>query len=407
MTDRSRDIVLLALLALFTNFTYFFASNGDYTFPDSDTYLVPAFSLLHGHGFTGDLGFPETIRTPVYSLFLLPFLAFAKSLAPIVIAQHLINVALTIAIYVFSRRRFSRFIANAAAILFAIDTPVIHYANKVLTETLFTAGLFVLFVFVLQQRKVITSAILTGALVLLRPLAVLFFALATFFFPKKRVAIYAVISLVLPIAWGIRNKVETGVFTISSIAGVNMLLHRAAGALAMIDAGEFKDDLSDRQQELLQDANDVLKERYHVDDPMAIDPAIRGAYYDKAGSRIVLQHPIGLAMLMLRGVLVNLFDSDWEAVMVVSNIDASLIQFAIEAYAHAIILLAIIGVITLWRNLARRLSMMITLTVLYFLVISAGGESEARFRVPVMPMIAIAAAVGVDAIKRAAVPVRQ
>ena len=407
MTDRSRDIVLLALLSLFLNFAYFIASNGDYTFPDSDTYLVPAFNILHGHGFTGDLGFPETIRTPVYSLFLLPFIAFAKSLAPIVIAQHLINVALTIAIYVFSRRRFSRFIANASAILFAVDTPVIHYANKVLTETLFTAGLFILFVFLLQQRRVIVSALLTGALVLLRPLAILYFALAAFFLPKKRVAVYTAISLVLPIAWGVRNKAETGVFTISSIAGVNMLLHRAAGALAMIDAGEFKDDLSDRQQELLQDANDVLKERYHVDDPMAIDPAIRGAYYDKVGSRIALQHPVGLAMLMARGLLVNFFDSDWEAIMVVSHIDASLIQFAIEAYAHALILLAIIGVITLWRNLARRLSMLIALTVLYFLVISAGGESEARFRVPVMPMIAIAAAVGVDAIKRAAVPVRQ
>ena len=407
MTDRSRDILLLALLALFTNFTYFIASNGDYTFPDSATYLVPAYNLLHGHGFIGDLGFPETIRTPVYSLFLLPFIAFAKSLAPIVIVQHLINVALTIAIYLFSRRRFSRFIANAAALLFAIDTPVIHYANKVLTETLFTAGLFALFVFVLQQRKVITSGILTGALVLLRPLAILYFVIAAFFFPKKRVALYVVLSLLFPIAWGIRNRVETGVFTISSIAGVNMLLHRAAGALAIIDAGDFKDDLNDRQQELLQDANEVLKDRYHVTDPMTIDPAIRGAYYDKVGTRIALQHPIGIAMLMARGLLVNLFDSDWEAMMVVSKVDASLIQFAVEAYAHALILLAIIGVITLWRNLAQRLAMMLALTVLYFLLISAGGESEARFRVPVMPMIAIAAAVGIDAIKRAAVPVRQ
>jgi len=150
-----------------------------------------------------------------------------------------------------------------------------------------------------------------------------------------------------------------------------------------------------------------LKDRYHVDDPMTIDPAIRGAYYDKVGTRIVLQHPIGLAMLMARGLLVNLFDSDWEAMMVVSHVDASLIQFAIEAYAHALILLAVIGVITLWRNLAPRLSMMIALTALYFLVISAGCESEARFRVPVTPLIAIAAAVGIDAIKRAAVPVRQ
>ena len=41
-------------------------------------------------------------------------------------------------------------------------------------------------------------------------------------------------------------------------------------------------------------------------------------------------------------------------------------------------------------------ALLIDLTVTYFLAISAGGESESRFRVPVMPYLAIAAAAGVE-----------
>ena len=41
-------------------------------------------------------------------------------------------------------------------------------------------------------------------------------------------------------------------------------------------------------------------------------------------------------------------------------------------------------------------------TILYFAGISAGGEAEARFRVPVMPQVAIAAGVGLEVIRRGA-----
>jgi hypothetical protein len=36
--------------------------------------------------------------------------------------------------------------------------------------------------------------------------------------------------------------------------------------------------------------------------------------------------------------------------------------------------------------------MFVGVTLLYFIVISAGGESEARFRMPLMPLYAISAA---------------
>ncbi|MGZ4779856.1 MAG: hypothetical protein ACXV5L_11700, partial [Thermoanaerobaculia bacterium] len=53
------------------------------------------------------------------------------------------------------------------------------------------------------------------------------------------------------------------------------------------------------------------------------------------------------------------------------------------------------GMVSLFRT-HRYFAVLLVATVLYFLLISAGGESEARFRVPVMPMIAIAAAAGLQ-----------
>lgn len=403
MTFR-RDAFLIALLALFTNVVYFVASNGDYTFPDSMTYLTPAENLLHGRGLTDDAGFPETLRTPVYPLVLVPFIASGATLATVVFLQHLLVVALAVAIYCVTRRRLgNRFVAIAAATLFAVDPSTIHYANKILTETLFTAGLFVLFVLLAERRAAAGAAILLGILILLRPVAIVFFIVAALFYPRRGVPLFVALSLVLPLGWAVRNKVRTGVFTVSPVAGINMLQHRAAGALAMIDAGNFKDDLAERQEELLTDANDVLTSKYHVDDAMDLDPAIRGAYYGKVGTRIALQHPIGLGLLIGRGVLVNLFDSDWEAIEIVSPLDASLIRFAVDGWTHAFVVLAIIGIIVLAHR-DKRLAMLIAATVLYFVVISAGGESEARFRVPIVPQLAIAAAFGIDAIRRAAAP---
>ena len=48
------------------------------------------------------------------------------------------------------------------------------------------------------------------------------------------------------------------------------------------------------------------------------------------------------------------------------------------------------------------LGLLAILTVAYFLLISAGGESESRFRVPVVPQYAMLAAAGVEVVKRGA-----
>jgi hypothetical protein len=397
------EIAIVAAIAAATNFIYFACANNDYFFPDSFTYLAPARNLLHGFGFTTADGI-ETLRTPGYPLLLA---AFGLHIVPVIVFQHLLNVALAVAIYLFVMRRLgSRWIAIGAAVLFAIDTPTLHYANKILTETLFTALLFAVFVLVVYARKLPLAGLLTGALVLIRPVAIAYFVVVAISLALRRVrlrtiTIYAALALVLPVGWGMRNLHHTGIFTVSSIGGINLLTYRAAGALAIEDDGDFDADLADEMQGLRDTADDEIQAKLHIADSQELPVAVRSKYYSEIAWRVLRQHPRAAAMLTLRGLLVNLFDSRWEGLAIVSSIPTEIVHRGLDAFTTALFVFAVIGAIALWKR-DRDLAAMIIATIVYFLLISAGGEAESRFRVPVIPQYMIAAACGLSHLRSSA-----
>jgi hypothetical protein len=390
------DTAIVAFIAAATNFLYFAFANNDYFFPDSFTYLEPARNLIRGLGFTNANGLIETLRTPGYPLLLA---GFGLRIVPMIVFQHLLNVAIAVAIYLFVMRRLGdRFVAIGAAILFAIDTPTLHYANKILTETLFTALLFVVFALVVYARRLPLAGVLTGVLVLIRPVAIAYFVVVALCLLLRRVrlrtiAIYAALALVLPFGWGLRNLHHAGVFTISSIGGINMLMYRAAGALAIEDDGDFDADLTDELQGLRESADDEIQTRLHIRDAEDLPDAVRGKFYSEIGWRVLRQHPRAAALLTLRGLLVNIFDSRWEGLEIVSSVPTDIVHRALDAYTAALFVFAVIGAAALWKR-DRDLAAMIIATAVYFLLISAGGEAESRFRVPVVPQYMILAACG-------------
>ena len=251
---------------------------------------------------------------------------------------------------------------------------------------------------------IVISGLLAGALVLVRPAAILYFVvIAIVFARRRRIAIFVIASLLLPLAWAARNKVRTGVFAISDVAGINMLMHRAAPSLAIFDDYDFFDALKDRQNELSSDADSEIERTLNIESAGKLNPAQHAMWFGKIGRRIALRHPLGLTTVILRGIFVNLFDSDAEAIMMVSRVPDSLVQIVLDVWTQAITLLALFGTFLLWRR-DRTLSLLFGLTIAYFVVISAGSEAESRFRVPIVPVMAITAAVGADAIRRAAAP---
>src|SRR3954453_19297421 len=98
------ETAIVAVIAAAANFLYFALANNDYFFPDSFTYLDPARNLLRGLGFTNANGLIETLRTPGYPLLLA---GFGLRIVPVIVLQHLLNVALAVAIYLFVMHRLS------------------------------------------------------------------------------------------------------------------------------------------------------------------------------------------------------------------------------------------------------------------------------------------------------------
>ena len=392
------DLAVVAAIAALTNFIYFFLCRADFFFPDSFTYLAPARNLLRGLGFFGGPGVVETMRTPGYPLLLA---LFGTSVLPVIVLQHLLNVALVAGVYLVTRRRISRPAALVAALLLAIDAPTIHVANKILSETLFTAVLFVVFLLALDARHVIATGALTGALVLIRPVAIAYFAVLAAYFVwrrvrSKQIAAFICVSLALPLGWALRNAYHTGVFTVASISGTNLLAFRAAGVLAILDGGNFDDALARRRAELQARANAEVVEEEDVENAGDVDHAVMARYHARMAWPILLRHPIALAELTARGASINLFDSRWDALAIVSRLPAEWVRAAIVAFTIALFILFVVGVVVLWRR-DRALALLIGGTVVYFILISAGGESEWRFRVPVMPEYVIAAGAAISA----------
>jgi 4-amino-4-deoxy-L-arabinose transferase-like glycosyltransferase len=405
------DLVVLAACALATNFLYLHYSSGDFFYPDSITYLTPANNLLHGFGFAVEPGSPDTFRTPGYPIFLLPFLAATSNVLPIVVVQHLLNVGLVLAVYLVARRiTGSRPGAFLAGLILVLDVSTIHHANKVLSETLFTCVLFVLFVLVLRMSRrgttmplMIVAGAIAGVLVLIRPVAILYFVVPALFLALtenvRRVIAFTVMAILIPLAWGIRNRAETGVFTISSVAATNMLVHRAAPSIAIFGTHEFESDLASWQARLKDEADREIVEREDVRSIAEVDVPVVWQYYGAIGRRIALQHPWGLTLVMIRGVIVNLFESDFESIMMVSTIPSTVIEESVNLATTAVTLLALLGAFALWRK-DRAVAALIFATIAYFVVISAGSEAESRFRVPVVPLMAIAAGAGAEAIRQ-------
>src|SRR5262249_41654709 len=158
----------------------------------------------------------------------------------------------------------------------------------------------------------------------------------------RDVIVFALLALALPIGWAARNLARTGVFTVSSISGTNLLMFRAAGTLAILDHGDdFEADRRDEAEGLINDADDEIERTLHIADATDLPHAVRAGAYSRFAMRVIRQHPAAFVELTLRGLLVNLFDSRWEAMKIICTLHGSIVRTALDAFTAALFLYAL------------------------------------------------------------------
>ena len=388
---------------------------------DGQMYIDPARNLAAGRGFIAPdpvwytvrvppkwirtVDAPDTIRTPGYPLVIAAVLALGLPLPVTIALQHLLAVITAIAIFLVTERMTGRWRAGLAAqILFSLTPAVRIFAHQYMSDILEAAVVLatILAVMLAARGSMIWAAVaglLSGYATLVRPIALFWFlplALILAWRARRAAAVFLAAALVLPGGWMLRNYGATGVATISSIGGENLLFYRAAAVLVIHDSppgfGFFalqrQTGFYHRQERwkapLAGRAFDAM--RRDGIEPGTAPHALIARYYARTATPILLHHP-GEVLELAFSALVEMFLGAY-------------IPHGVPGMGLGIFVLVCVGVgLNGLDPLPRAL---LAATLVYFALMAAGAEAEQRFALPFAPAYAIAFGAGVDRMLAAA-----
>lgn len=383
---------------------------------DSAFYRTQAEALV-AHGASLDAaGQPETRYTPGYPLFLAIFLAGGLGYTGAIVSQHLIWIALVVAVMQLVRRASgSPFAAGAAGLITALDLPGVQSSISILSETLAAATLVGAVCCTLAAMRAVGPAkslqwavaagILAGATALVRPIAVMLgvpLAIGILVGADRRWRIIAAAALlaafaVLPVFWTVRNARETGVATLSSLAGINLLHYRAAGTLAIRDPGGIDANLVRRRDELEARACRDLEARFQR--PCAtLSWAERSGAYAATAWPVLLADPVATGRQAARALGMIVFGGSANLLAELTGMSERVARLVALAYTVPLAALALLGIPYWWKR-DRAFACLVLLVIAYMFGMALGAEAYSRFRVPVIALYAILCGGGVATLR--------
>lgn len=397
---------------------------GDYDFQTTDSlqYLRAASNLLDGRGFTLAQEapyLPDMFRTPGYPVFLVPLVAMGMPPVVIALLQTIAGAAVPVLVYQTARRLGFKSAAFAAWLL-VLDASLVVFFPLLLSEGLFVLLLALLVHSLALNRfdlgRLLWQALLLGALILIRPIAVyLPFLLVIWWLVHRvnrfHVALAAGLLFALPGGWVLRNYYALETPAISTVGQTGLFLYWAAGTHALANGKDFEQV----QRTFLLEAAGAFDWNN--------EPAVNAKYMRYARRRTmeeVQRHPMAaLQVAATNGVYFffkpprGYFDlalglsqgyspvgaqadqRGWVERIRAVSATTSAPAMALSAWQLVLNLmqfaLAIAGLLALWR-VNRKWFWLIFLVVGYFWFFSMFTQTDARFRLPALPLMALAIA---------------
>jgi 4-amino-4-deoxy-L-arabinose transferase-like glycosyltransferase len=206
-------------------------------------------------------------------------------------------------------------------------------------------------------------------------------------------ALVLLISFALPAgAWMARNRLVSGVATISTIQGASLAMYRAPGALLEgrgVPLAESRSRL-----------DSIVAARL----PPDASPAERGRVRERVGIEVILSEPVGYTISAAKGLVRTLFGPGG------AHIQARMLGLpggqllgvvftalsAGSAFAASLLMMVGFGI---WaRRSAWTTLLLIAVPILYLLAVSSGPEAYSRFRLQFLPFILVTSATAAIAI---------
>jgi len=405
---------------------------------DSASYHQTALALLKIGRFAEspqNPNVPQTVRTPGYPAFLAAiYFIFGESPPIVIIAQIFVAAGTIWLTYLIAYKLWGQSVAISSMLLLALDNASFVHAQKLLTENLCTfmlvctlfAGLHLLMSQQFERKWAALLGMSLAITTLIRPInyyLILPILIGTLIYSNvvgwkwKEIAqaltLIALPSILFVGGWQVRNYVTTGSTEYSHIQGINLLYYRAADIIAM------RDGIS--MEEAIEQINASLP------NTEGMSTAQKAELYTSEGSAIIRHHPLLLIRSMGRGLA---------KMMLIPGVDGLLKHLGLPLapeggpvgdlgrlsigdylikwvgtyqlhffvcvltiiYLAALYLGAGYGIWFAFRYEKTFLlsHLFIVGILLYYLVISAGPEAYARFRVAIIPLLAIYAGKGLS-----------
>jgi Dolichyl-phosphate-mannose-protein mannosyltransferase len=337
-------------------------------------------------------------------LLLASFGAARSPMTKVIVFQHLLRVLLVVGATAAAWRiSKSGRVAGIAAALMIIDFPLLEAANSILTELLFTVLISIVYWLFWRSRsawELALAGFMAGAAVLVRPVGLYFIFPAILFLVithrgpglnlLKTTGAFAMCFALIPCLWSVRNEREIGRFTVSTVPGYSMLQYKAAGSIAMDQPGDFRRNFEVAQKQVEQQA---CSRR----DCTAMSPAERSDYFYTFGVDAIRHHRRGLVLSTARGIAVMLLDGGANTMTWLFGTSWPRGMRIMLAYTVPILAAALYGLVRCWRRNWRFFWFALVI-IGYFVVVSAGPEAYGRFRLPFLPIYALLAANGIEAL---------
>jgi len=418
MSVNHRIALVIFFVALVHRLLFFAAAcrqpDGFHHLADSHEYHRLAVNLIEGRGFSmaGEAPWtPDVRRTPLFpALVAAVYRLFGAGPAPAVAVNLLLSAWSCVLVYRLGARLFSPAAGALAGGLLALDLASAVYANLLLTESLFT---FLLLISMLALARYLDGgrvayAALAGALLglatLCRPISLymawcvgLVIGLAG---PARRgralrdYLVYALSAVVMMMPWVYRNYRVAGIAQLTTQGSLNLYHERAARIL--LESGQgytggvgapAAPDAMQAQARAILWAHWPLYLRQHGRGILEMMGGGRSVALESLEPRPPMPH-----WLSLRGYgPPPVFPPQFT--MPTGPLGKKMLRLAEWLALLAVTTAAAIGAAAAWRGGRRPGLLLAGLAVAYFLLVS-GPEAYSRFRVPLMPLLALLAGWG-------------
>jgi 4-amino-4-deoxy-L-arabinose transferase-like glycosyltransferase len=386
--------------------------------PDSYGYDLLARTLLHrGRFASGPLGAAQTRRTPGFPLLIAAVYGAAGRDDPrLVVLLGVVVSALTVGI---ASRIADRLWGTRAALvaggLLAVDPASINAARFLLTETPFTAlvalGAWAAGRLVTAERATWAFAALAGAFLasaaLIRPIGLFlplpvgiwaFYSARSLGWSRRTqatvVAAFALPWVALVGGWQLRNREAVGAYVASDGPAKFLYLTRAADIVAQKDGIPF----ATAREEMVHQIEDEERAR----------GVPRERLYLRAALGMIVRHPVLFSKTQvsyLPALMLGTGAAPLETALGTDGADDLVrrgARWALRAAAALHLVLVYAGTaVCFWTARGKRVGsrlavLLIAALTAYFVVLSTGPQAYSRFRVPFMPLLAVAAGRGLS-----------